>query len=289
MKINIYILNYKNDHALNNMILKSLFESDIVLEDVDIYILNNHPEINIQDDYLSKVKVITNFLRPVESIAYIPRDWNSAIIHGFVDLLNPKCDAVITIQNDTILKKNWYSLLKKYSNTYNFMSFGEGDAFIYHTPQSVKRIGLFDERYAGIGYYEGDYFTRAFLYNRSLSSVNDFIHKRQFNEVEEQLLEDTSKVVTGNENLLQGKTNERYSSLNRSLWFNKWGFGAYGDEYQHGRAQCKGPVFFSYYTYPWFEKNVETIYEQRFYLDRCILEENHPYFIMMYRYESNDL
>ena len=86
------------------MILKSLFESDVVLEDVEIYIINNHSEINIQDDYLSKVKVITNYLRPTESTAFIARDWNSAIIHGFVNLNNPQCDAVITIQNDTILK-----------------------------------------------------------------------------------------------------------------------------------------------------------------------------------------
>ena len=57
MKTNIYILNYKNDYALNFMILKSLFESDVVLEDVEIYIINNHPEINIQDDYLSKVRI----------------------------------------------------------------------------------------------------------------------------------------------------------------------------------------------------------------------------------------
>lgn len=269
------------------MILKSLFESDVILKDVDIYIINNHPEINIQDDYLSKVKVITNYLRPPESIAYITRDWNAAIIHGFVDLSKPKCDAVITIQNDTILKKNWYSLLMKYSLTYNFMSFGEGDAFIYHTPQSVKRIGLFDERYSGIGYYEGDYFARAFLYNRSLSSVNDFIHNRQFNEVEEQILEDTSKLVTGNENLLQGKVNEKYSTLNRSLWFNKWMFPAYGHEYLQGLKNSKGQLSFNYFTYPWFEKNVETICEQGYYLDKCIMEENDPYFVMLYRYQIN--
>ena len=281
MKINIYILNYKNDYALNFMILESLFESDVVLEDVGIYIINNHPEINIQDDYLSKVKVITNYLRPTESIAFIARDWNSAIIHGFVNLNNPQCDAVITIQNDTILKKNWYSLLTEYSKKYNFMSFGEGDAFIYHTPESVKKIGMFDERFSGIGFYEGDYFTRAFLYNFSQSSVNDFCHTRDFNSVEIQLLEDTSQVITGNESFLRGDINEKYSSLNRSLWTNKWMFIAFGDEYKIGREKCS-PLINSLMFYPWFEKDVNTLNEQGYYLMQCVTQVNPRFFCMIY-------
>lgn len=282
MKTNIYILNYKNDYALNFMILKSLFESDVVLEDVEIYIINNHPEINIQDDYLSKVKVLTNYLRPTESIAFIARDWNSAIIHGFVNLNNPQCDAVITIQNDTILKKNWYSLLCEYSKKYNFMSFGEGDAFIYHTPESVKKIGLFDERFSGIGYYEGDYFTRAFLYNLTDSSVNDFIHSRDFNSVEIQLLEDTSEFVTGNESLLQGNKNEKYSDLNRSLWVNKWMFAAYGDGHKSGRQSCihlTNSIMF----YPWFEKDINTLEQQGYYLHQCVTQANPRFFCMIYK------
>ena len=283
MKTNIYILNYKNDYALNDMILKSLFDSDVDLTNVDVYILNNHPEINIQDDYLNKVKVITNHLRPTRSTAYIARDWNAAIIHGFEDLKNPKCKAVITIQNDTILKKNWYSLLLNYSKKYNFMSFGEGDAFIYHTPESVKRIGLFDERFSGIGYYEGDYFSRAYIYNHEKSSVNDFIHMRQFNVVDEQLLEDTSLKITGNEDLLQGKKNEKFSTLNRSLWYNKWDFLPYTDQYLPGLAKSKGPMLHSNFFYPWFELDIETIDEQVYYLDKCLTQDNDKYFVMFYR------
>jgi hypothetical protein len=143
---------------------------------------------------------------------------------------------------------------------------------------------MFDERFSGIGFYEGDYFTRAFLYNFSLSSVNDFDHNRDFNSVEIQLLKDTSKVVTGNENLLRCEENEKYSDLNRSLWMNKWLFAAYGDEYKIGREKC-GPLINSLMFYPWFEKDVNTLNEQEYYLQQCVTEVNPRFFCMIY---SND-
>lgn len=256
------------------MILKSLFESDVDLENVEIFILNNHPEININEKYNKyKITVITNFLRPTTSTAYIPRDWNSAIIHGFQDLLNPKCDAVITIQNDTVLKQNWYSLLIKYSKTYNFMTFGEGDAFIYHTPESVKKIGLFDERFCGIGYYEGDYFLRAFIYNNEKSSVNDFQHCRDFNSVEEQLLIDTSQMQTGNEDLLSGSENDRYSFLNRSIWWSKWRFVPYTYRFKDGRKYCERSRWPYFMNYPWFEKDIDTLDDQIFLFTEMLAEK----------------
>jgi hypothetical protein len=267
------------------MILKSLFESDVDLENVEIFILNNHPKININEEYNKyKITVITNFLRPTISTAYIPRDWNSAIIHGFQDLLNPKCDAVITIQNDTVLKENWYSLLVKYSKTYNFMTFGEGDAFIYHTPESVKKIGLFDERFSGIGYYEGDYFLRAFIYNNEKSSVNDFQHCRDFNSVDEQLLVDTSKINTGNEDLLSGSKNDRFSKVNRSLWWSKWRIKPYTEEYKQAMKHKKTSNWPYFMFYPWFECNVETLDQQNFLFNEILNKETTKYAIQICNY-----
>ena len=75
------------------------------------------------------------------------------------------------------------------------MTFGQGDALQVMTPESIRTIGLYDERFCNIGYQEGDYFQRARILNNEKSSINDFTHLRLLNVVPNTVLENVNVVV----------------------------------------------------------------------------------------------
>ena len=148
MKIKLYILTYKNNQVLNEWLLKSLYESKFDEDVVEVNIINNHSDFEIYPEYKDKkINVLHNVLRPDRSLAYVTKNWNEAIVNGFQSLKKPECDAVITIQNDTVLLPTWYEYTLELLKKYNLIIFGAGDQFVVHTPASVRRIGLWDERF----------------------------------------------------------------------------------------------------------------------------------------------
>ena len=66
----------------------------------------------------------------------------------------------------------------------DFLQVGRGDELMVYTPDAVKTIGLWDERYTGIVIQEGDYFTRARLCLPARACIHDEIHHRFLNTVE---------------------------------------------------------------------------------------------------------
>jgi hypothetical protein len=78
---------------------------------------------------------------------------------------------------------------------------------------------------------------------------------------------------TGNEDLLIGSENDRYSFLNRSIWWSKWRFTPYTYRFKDGRKYCERSRWPYYMNYPWFEKDIDTLDDQIFLFTEMLAEK----------------
>lgn len=182
MKIKIYFVTYKEEKVLNDTLTS--FYDTYKNKISDVNIINNFS--NLEIDKFKGINILNNSLRPDFSTGHLSRNWNQAIIHGFKDLSNPDCDLLIHCQNDVIFMDNWVDKLLNIhlDKKYNFFATGAGDCFCSYTVDAIKDIGIWDERYCGIGYQEADYFIRAAYHSGDKVSINDFGHRRAINPIE---------------------------------------------------------------------------------------------------------
>jgi len=261
VKIKFYIITYNNNEILNDWLLRSISESKYDKNNVEFYVIDNHSNIEIYDEYKDIVKVIQNNLRPDFSTGHLSRNYNQAIINGFEDLNNPKCDVVITCQNDTILCENWYDEVLNHLNNYKYICVGHGDQFQVFTPESIKEIGIFDERFCNIGYHEADFFIRACLYFRDHSSINDVAHNRQLNPIDHQIIVDTpSGSSRDDESHLLSK---EYHDITRKLFFIKWRVRTHTWGVNPVFVDIE-PLILNHFYYPYFEKNINNLKEKKY-------------------------
>tara|TARA_Y100000593_G_scaffold93978_1_gene190929 strand:+ start:549 stop:1403 length:855 start_codon:yes stop_codon:yes gene_type:complete len=266
MKIKLYIVTYKNTTDLNNN-LKSLFASDLLGINMEINIINNHSNFNLNEEYKDRVKVLHNVLRPDFSTGHLSRNWNQAIINGFKDLNNPDCDILIHCQDDLLWSKNWLKKLLEIHEKYTFFTGQAGDAICSYTPEAVKHIGLWDERFCSIGYHEMEYFTRAYLYNRNKSTINAGTNKHN-------ILHDIEKYFPYRPTRNEAREQEHvrssiFHTLNWKLLTDKW-FDIrpniepkdYWTTFkQVGRKHSK---LINYLCYPYFEKDIYGLKEKNY-------------------------
>ena len=180
MKIQFYIVTYKNHLGLKECLeslAKTAIPEGIFLM---INIINNHSDFILPDEF-ANVRVLHNTLRPNWSSGHLARSWNQALLHGFGNLKHPANNIVAMCQVDTIFDGSWLERLVELHKTYNFVTAGHGDAFMSFAAEGVRKIGLFDERFCNIVHQETDYFTRALIFNRDCSSINDFHHGKILN------------------------------------------------------------------------------------------------------------
>lgn len=178
--VNLYIVTFRNHTGLYEC-LDSLSNTNIPTNVVlNINVINNHSDFTI-DDKFKNVNVMHNTLRPDFSTGHLARSWNQAIMHGFKSLSNPKSQIVVACQVDTIFNPGWLVKLIDQHQKYSFITAGHGDALLSFTSDGVKTIGLFDERFCNIVHQESDYFTRALIFNKDKSSINDFHHGKVLN------------------------------------------------------------------------------------------------------------
>ena len=190
MIFSLYIVTYKNEDLLQRC-LDSALVSTSGLEPNDtlcITVINNYDVLNLPDKYANKVTVINNFGRPKFSTGHLSRSWNQCILHGIENINKPKCDVLILAQNDVVFKPDYIASIKKaLEMSYNYIALGRGDEVQIMTPDSIKRIGLYDERFCNIGFQESDYFLRAVLLNPTKTSINDVFHERTHNALPDTL------------------------------------------------------------------------------------------------------
>lgn len=179
-RIKVFIVTYKANELLKRCI-ESLLESDLKNFDYQINVINNYDKVSFKGLTNERINVYNNMLRPDFSTGHLARNWNQAIINGFKDLQKPDADIVVCIQSDEAVRPNWIETLLFLHQERNFITAGNGDAFHSYTPEAIKKVGLWDERFCNIGYQEADYFLRHLLHNTDGCSINDYFHSRVHN------------------------------------------------------------------------------------------------------------
>lgn len=256
MTVKFYIITYNNNLILNDWILRSLHESNYDRNNVKIFVINNHSNIKINDEYKSFVTLLNNTLRPDFSTGHLARNHNQAIINGFKNLKNPDCDVVVSCQNDTVLRNDWYQSLTDIMSRYTYFSEGAGDQFQAFKSEGVRNIGLYDERFCNIGHQEADYFLRAYLYNKEYSSINDDCHLRFHNPTDKKLL--IKQKTGGDRQEPYHLESMKHHSISDRVFHAKWGDDVITHSWYYNNShmnvtECK---LKNHIYYPYFELDV---------------------------------
>lgn len=256
VKIHVFAVRYKENPE---PFIKRFYADPIVKSsNINLTIINNYDYLSVEDP---RVKVINNTLRPDFSTGHLSRNWNEAIINGFRDLNLPSVDYVIGVQIDAILGDTWYQDLMKVLKIYpelHYLALGEGDEFQVFTPQVIKTVGLYDERFCNIGYQEADYFYRVRLLKPLNAVILDHKHGRVMNnigldelDVRGIVIRNPSKEVNDAHRLSMAHHNDSLK-----VFYYKWGHTnpEHWTEIEIDPGISRGKEF---RYYPYFEKAVD--------------------------------
>lgn len=274
--IRVFMVTYNSPQSVEKN-LRSLFSSQQPYENVKIqvYIINNHSNFKIPPEFADRVTVLDNWhVRSELSCGHLSRDWNTALIKGFGNLLDPECDQVIGVHDDVIWHSDWLAKLINihHKQGYTFYMGDFGCSFTSYLPEAVRKIGLWDERFCNIGYHEADYMLRARIYNPDKSTINDIIQGRVWNATE--VLFDhpaytpatatavhTYIPITDKDNARNASA--RYHSFSRKIFAEKW--NVYVERWDINgiwENPPTKPLIPSFIYYPYFEKDVEGLEEK---------------------------
>ena len=179
-RVHVFIARYRETESLHRLLARVLASLEPRCSNVTV--INNHPT-NVRDSEMHslppRVRVHHNSLRLTETFGQLARTWNEALVNGFGhDLLHPKVDLLITLHADAELRIDWWSALQVHINSCHFLQMGRGDELVAYTPEAVRRIGLWDERFTGTTHQEFDYFLRAHLWFPEHTCISDPLHCR---------------------------------------------------------------------------------------------------------------
>jgi hypothetical protein len=261
MKIKVFILTWKDEHSLNRN-LSTLFQVfDRQLNDIDLHvnIINNHSNFKIDPAFVGHVNVIHNHATPDFATAMLARMWNTALIHGFKNLDQPDADIVVTAQDDTVWNLDWLFQLIKVHRDFDFYADDAGDMVCSYTPNAIKKIGMWDERFH-YGFGEGDYFLRAIKYLSARSTINDFAHGRVWNPT----LHLAKRPEPDDTRLNEQGRSHQFRGLSWEVFLYKWKLfemeGRWPDNIQE-MVDKTVPVA-HHILYPYFEMTVENLKEK---------------------------
>jgi hypothetical protein len=189
--ITIVVLSYNEDELLKNC-LNSIVESDLVRQhehNVRLIVTNTNRtplQLRITFELPPEVEVNENILASSHSTGHSARYWNQALIGGFDSLVAPVSKWVVTLQADSVLTADWWHFVKKrLDDGCGLFQLGYGDQLVVHTVDSVRHVGLFDERFYSIVHQEGEYFSRARMLYPIGTCINDPTHGRYLNFTED--------------------------------------------------------------------------------------------------------
>lgn len=261
-KIRVFVVTYKNRERLNENVSR-FFETtkhlDKNLYQLEYFIINNHSEFYLDDQFKDKVIVLHNSLRPNFSCGHLSRDYNAALINGFENLDNPAADQVICAHDDSIWNDGWFEDLEEIHKTYTFYAGDYGCSMHSYLPDAVKNIGIWDERFCNIGYHEADYFLRALIYNKEKSTINDYFGGRILNPTKIFFTHppaNTDKDMHSNASL-------RYHTVTRKTFEDKWGVHP---EFWDTRLHTipTEPRIIQHMYYPYFELGINNLDEKKY-------------------------
>lgn len=258
IKIAVYIVTYKSEDMLKNNIeslLKSKNSMDSTIN-LEINVINNYTERFNLGDYFKKnnINILHNFLRPDFSTGHLSRNWNQALLHGFQDLNNPKNDIVCLVQDDSLFLEDWCNYIVEQHKKYDFISFGGGDQFHSYKTDHIKNVGLWDERFSNIGYQEADYYIRSYIHNKEKSSINDHLHYRVHNKLENKVLVESDEFIGYFRGDERHTDSLEYHENSQTVLMHKWGKDSITWEKFISLNVKDNNLYFI--TYPYFEKDI---------------------------------
>ena len=224
MKCSLYIVTYLNEDLLNQTCASVLKAVDHCKDvNFDLNIINNHSKFSCR---YPQFKVLHNMTRPDFSKGHLSRNWNECILNGFQSKDHPKCDYLITLQNDVLVKEDAFSNLLKYHKEKNltFIQAGRGDELCFYTIDAIRAVGLWDEFFCGIGYQEADYFLRQCINNKDNCSINDYRHNRVYNPIVGVDFVDLIQTGCERSDPIHMESKGLSNDLCRSYFRKKWGF-----------------------------------------------------------------
>jgi len=261
MKIKVFIVTWQDEKALSNNLasLFQVFNRPLVDIDLHVNIINNHTNFKIDPVFEQHVNVIHNRGTPDFATAMLARMWNTAIIHGFKSLTNPDADIVVTAQDDTVWNFDWIFQLLKIHKNFDFYADDAGDMVCSYTPEAVKRIGLWDERFH-YGFGEGDYFLRAIKYLPERSSINDYAHGRVWNPT----LHLAKRPQPDNSRCDEQNRSHNYRGLSWKVWEYKWKTYDLEARWPDNIQEIVDNILPvpHHVLYPYFEMNIENLKEK---------------------------
>ncbi len=92
--------------------------------------------------------------------------------------MEPKLDVVVTVQADSTLCPGWWAVVSAALLSGSKLVQAVVGQLIVYTPEAIRRVGLYDERFVGICHHEGDFFLRASLALREAACIHDTVHSR---------------------------------------------------------------------------------------------------------------
>jgi len=271
MKLKLYISTYNNRNRISKTLANLAKCRNMNM--VDVFVVNNHSNFSIDGGEYPEFERIDNNLRPDFSTGHLSRTWNQCIINGFKSLTNPDCDYVITAQDDSLFKHDWVSRLLEVHEEYEFVQNGHGDHVCSYSPEHIRKVGLWDERFCGISRQAADYFVRCLMYNKEKSTINDIGHSRVNNPIfknepihisQNYLVESNSRGVFGDAQYPNMTDNNDSISIN--LIFDKYGIDPFPWSPEKLNQLPEHTLCKNYILYPYFEKDIYNLKEKNYLL-----------------------
>lgn len=174
MIIKHFIVTYKNENLLKRGL--DFINSQSIPDGIhyEVHVINNYGHLNPMPN--NNFIGLNNNLRLDSSTGHLARSWNQALMLGFESLSDPKSDIVILSQGDCMFYDGYLEQVIKYHEEYEFLQQGRGDEFHSYSVEHIKKVGIWDERFCGIGYQELDYFYRSCILNPDNIFINHNFH-----------------------------------------------------------------------------------------------------------------
>jgi hypothetical protein len=166
-------------------------------------------------------------------------------------------------QNEVVFRAGFLAALKRHAARFCYMTFGHGDEVQVMTPEAVRRIGLYDERFCNIGFHEADCFLRALIAAPEAVSINDDFHGRVHNPVPNDVTEhvatgysrrDPAHLASMAASFAYGSEARPYHGISRRVFAHKWA-GADPQNWGHA-ARSLRECAKQYMMYPYFKYHV---------------------------------
>jgi hypothetical protein len=261
MKISMWIVTYRNESDLNNN-LNTLFDNQGDHDhEISVNVINNHSNYVLHAHHWGQVKTWHNNLRSDHSLGHLSRNWNQALQLGFGDLQNPQADVVICVQDDVIWCPDWVSQVTLSLESHDLITQGVGDAVVIYTPEAVRQVGMWDERFAPSFYHDGDYFLRCLMHLRHRASINDPAHGRVWNPwpITFATVPAANAARTHAKNLSYGRARTPHK-----VWQHKWRVSPiHWDDHVKQNPPTKSECV-NFITYPHFEMNVYNLPDKNY-------------------------